>query len=190
MYFKYKRYHKDPHPLALILYADDKIVHCLNLHYLQNNVTQQVLNMIAMIITRQLTRNTYKLYHSYMKRYMPHVIHASYRTYKPQYIIYPTVVSNGFAQSMSFLMRFVPRDNKKIIQKKIVHNIHTQLQTTKNVSPKKLQSHKQLSTQTIIQQVDNYMRKIQNILNTTNTPQKLHKKLDAYTFLTNKKPKQ
>jgi hypothetical protein len=118
-YFKYSRYHKDPYPLALVLFADDKVVHCLNIHYLSKDLTDELIELIAKIALKRLdARDAYHFYHNHLKVKLPHVIQNCYRVYKADHIHSAVIVSYGFETSRRFIETLksiaTPADEKKV----------------------------------------------------------------------------
>lgn len=171
VYFKYKRYHKDPYPLALILYADDKIVHCLNLHYLSDKLSDKVLEMIVFIVFRKIEgKNPFKLYHNYLKPNLPEVVLKSYRTYKPEYINNVIFVSRGFNETKNIMYKLI---NKKKSEEKVKNIIKKEISLVQNSTPDELiNNEKFLPPDKILSNVDNYFSKLKDIIKPSIDPQK------------------
>ncbi len=167
-YFEYGRWHEDPYPLALVLYAGDTLVHCLNLHYLDGQLNDDLIAMITKIALGKLdARDQYKFYHSYMKRRMPGVIKNAYRTYKPGYIRNVVVVSNGFEITQAFLEKLrkfakVKHLTKKKIETQIKKEVKAVGETKR--SPEELERIQKLTKPQIHKNVLNYMREIKKIV--------------------------
>jgi hypothetical protein len=106
LFFHYRKYHKDRNPLAVVLYADDKLVHCINLHALTPSLTDELIELIAKIVGRIIDgRDTYTLYHNLFKRKLPYVLKYAYRTYKPEFIQSAVFVSKGFETNILYQLR-------------------------------------------------------------------------------------
>lgn len=106
LYFHYRTWHKDRNPLALVLFADDKLVHAINLNALTPVLTDELIAVIAQIVGRIIDgRDTYALYHNLFKRKLPGVLKYAYRTYKPQFIQSKVFVSKGFEPGILYQLR-------------------------------------------------------------------------------------
>jgi len=106
VFFHYRMWHKDRNPLALILFANDKIVHAINLNALTSSLTDELIAIIAQIVGRIMDgRDTYKLYHDIFKHKLPDVLKYAYRTYKPQFIQSKVFVSKGFEPGILYQLR-------------------------------------------------------------------------------------
>lgn len=121
VWFRYHKYREDKTPIALILFDHDRNnnVHAINLNYLPNDLTQQVINMIALIASKELDAKDMKqLYHYYMKKRLHPIIRRAYRTYKKTEITHPKLVSTGFNEMLTFLHKFKTKfteyDKRKI----------------------------------------------------------------------------
>jgi hypothetical protein len=135
LWFEYKKFHEDKHPIALILFDADQNdnVHAINLNYLPNDLNKNVIDMIARIASRQLNaKDIKKLYHEYMKNRLPGVIARGYRTYKRSEIKNVKLVSNGFNESLSFLHKFKTKLGREET-KKIAHTIELKVNMAKAV---------------------------------------------------------
>lgn len=107
--FKYGKYRRDKQPLVLILYGGDEVnnVHGLNLHYLSNQLTDELIDFILKIISRELSKRDMKaLYHDYMKKKLHPIIEKAYRTYKPSETSNAAIVSRGFNETVTILQKF------------------------------------------------------------------------------------
>jgi methyl coenzyme M reductase subunit C-like uncharacterized protein (methanogenesis marker protein 7) len=163
-YFRYNRYHRDPYPMALILYADDKILHCLNIHYLSKDLTQELVEIITDVALKKLdAKNAYRFYHNTLKIKLPHVIQRCYRVYKTQHIQHVVVVSNGFETSKKFIETLRQINIPKTLEEQVKHRIQKQIDRVKNTkkSPKELMS--AMSSLQIADDIDEYFSKIKSI---------------------------
>ena len=108
-WFKYSGYKQDPRPLALILwngisFAENGLVHALNLSYLSKKLTDDVVDMISQIASGSLQmQNTRTLYYDHLKRKLHPVVQAAYRTYHPNKMRNIQIVSKGFNETTSFI---------------------------------------------------------------------------------------
>ena len=119
-WFKYNRYKVDKEPIALILYGGDSHnnIHALNLNYLSNNLSSRVFNMVAQIASRRLKANDVRrLYYDYMKGRMHPVLAKAYRTYKPNEISRPRIISPGFQETLKWLDKFKRKFSDKEVKK-------------------------------------------------------------------------
>ena len=123
----YREYKHDPFPLILVLYADEDKVHALNLNYLSNRLTNQVINMITDVATKRISGdNAYGFYHRHLKRFLPVVIKYCYRTYFTSKITSPKKISEGFYQTRGILGKlksFYSDQEYNDIKKKIKQSI-------------------------------------------------------------------
>lgn len=161
-YFRYNRYHKDPHPMALILYADDKILHCLNIHYLSKDLTKELVEMIADVALKKLdARSAYRFYHNTLKIKLPHVIQKCYRIYKIEHIQHVVVVSNGFDTTKKIIDGF--KLNPPVLKEKVKKRVQKEIDRIKDTkkSPKELMS--AMSSIQIVDDIDEYFNKIKSI---------------------------
>lgn len=173
VYFNYKNYHRDPSPLALILYADDKIVHCINLHYLSSSLSDELIEMIALIAGRWLDGNdTYKLYHRHMKQYLPGVLQAAYRTYKPKHIHNHVYVSKGF-NAVRYILTFL-KDRAKPQKINIIKTqIQKEINVAKTETPEELREKYGAATyDDILERVEDYYQKIKSVIKPKLDPSK------------------
>lgn len=157
-HFKYDRYRKDPTPLALILYADNKIAHAINISYLNPILTNDLIDMLIMIANNRVdgiidTNNTnkknkykiikngldgedtYKLYHGYIKNKLGAIVKKAYRIYFVRSIRELRPISKGFDTTTSYLnmMKKQPVNTKEIIRNKITKEIAYVQKTNKKV---------------------------------------------------------
>lgn len=132
-HFYYSNYHVDKYPIALILHSDSNNTHSLNLNYLSPKMRDSVIDMIVAITTKKLGgRDTYALYHDYIKRKLPQVIRFCYRKYKTSFIRDAKLVSKGFFETRNFLWHikknFSQEDSQFIFKK-----IKTSIKEAQNV---------------------------------------------------------
>ncbi len=124
VWFKYSKYKHDKNPLALILFDADKYgnVHAINLNYLPEKLTTQVINFIVKIISRELKANDMReLYHSYISNKMSPVVSAAYRTYKKDEIKNARIVSKGFSGAVELInKKFKPTPAQVKTEKKTI----------------------------------------------------------------------
>ena len=121
--FRYNKYREDKNPLALILHDSDKHgnVHALNLNYLPQRLTTQVVNLIMKIIEREIrTDDMRRFYHDYLRGQLNPVVSRSYRTYKKSEIKSARVVSHGFANARGVLSKIFKIDVDKIKREKTI----------------------------------------------------------------------
>lgn len=165
VYFNYKRYHRDPSPLALVLYADDKIVHCINLHYLTPSLTDDLIEMVALIAARWLDGNdTRRLYYRHMKQQLPDILKAAYRTYKPQFINNHVYVSKGFNAVRSILTMLKAKEKSQKINI-IKTQIKKEIGVATGPTPEELREKYGTATyDDILEKVENYYSKIKSIV--------------------------
>lgn len=165
VYFNYKNYHKDPNPLALILYADHRYVHCINLHYLSSNLSDELIEMIALIAGKWLDgSNTYHLYHKHMKQYLPAVLRAAYRTYKPQHIHNHVYVSKGF-NAVKSILEFLKDRAKPQKVNAIKAQIQKEISIVKTDTPEELREKYGAATyDDILERVEDYYQKIKSVV--------------------------
>jgi len=132
--FRYARYRNDPQPLALILYADKRIAHAINISYLSPILANDLIDMLIMIATNKVSgriikgldgEDTYELYHSYMKYKLGAIIKKAYRIYFIKSIRDLRPVSRGFNETTNYLsdMKTITAPIQKIIKEKIVKDI-------------------------------------------------------------------
>jgi nitrogen regulatory protein PII-like uncharacterized protein len=158
IYFRYERYHVDPNPLGLILYADNRIVHCLNLNYLSRQQKGRLIHVIAQIAGKKIENpSAYELYHKHLKREIPSILKASYRTYKPQYIHTLSVISDGFNKTIGWLT-----DQKETAIRKFAIAIQKRIKKVERKTPEQVQKDTRTSEQ-IIRGVEQYVGMIKNI---------------------------
>jgi len=133
--FKYRAYKQDPMPLVLVLWPGAlanfnaakpaQLVHGINLNYLKAGMLADVFRLISKIATKQLSgRNTYTLYHEYIKSNLSTVVRNAYRTYDLSKATGFKVISKGFHESLSFINKLKPKDFKeqeveKLVAKKV-----------------------------------------------------------------------
>lgn len=147
-HFFYSNYHVDKYPIALVLHSDSENTHSLNLNYLSKNMRESVIDMIVAITTKKLSgKDTYSLYHDYIKRKLPQVIRFCYRKYKTRFIRDPKLVSKGFFETRNFLWHIkknFSKEDSDFIFNKIKTSIKdaqdTQKQDKKIASLKKWES--------------------------------------------------
>ena len=97
--FHYNNYKHDPRPLALVLYSGKDKTHAINFNHLPKEVSKEFIDWITTIAInakRMTPRDTYNLYHGYMKNRIPQVIRFAYRTYFTSKIKNVRKVSKGF----------------------------------------------------------------------------------------------
>lgn len=138
VWFRYAKYKHDRRPLALILYGGGPLVHAINLHYLDTDLNDKVINFIIKIISKELSaRDMRALYHDYLKKKLHPVIQRAYRTYKIDEIAKPVLVSRGFHETVGYLDRFTRKkyDKKEINQ--IKKKIKKQIKAEKEIAKKK-----------------------------------------------------
>lgn len=147
-HFYYSNYHVDKYPIALILHSDGENTHALNINYLSPKMRDSVIDMIVMITTKQLSgRNTYSLYHDYIKRKLPQVIRFCYRKYKTKFIRDAKIVSKGFFETRNLLWHIkknFSKEDSDFIFKKVKTSIkeaqNTEKQDAKIAKLKKFES--------------------------------------------------
>jgi len=160
-YFKYTRHHKDPYPLALILYVGDKLVHCLNIHYLSDYLTDDLIDTIAKVALRKISpKDMYEFYHGHLKQKLPEIVKSAYRTYKPQSIANIVVVSKGFEMSRGFIEQLKPKPSEEKIKATIKKEI-TKVQQSDKV-PEDYAS--ELPSAKITKGVEDYFNQIKSIV--------------------------
>lgn len=148
--------------MALVLYSDDMIVHCLNMHYLSQNLYLQLINVVAQIAAKRIeNKSAYELYHRQLKKMIPSILKASYRTYKPQHIQSINIVSNGFNETIGWLSQ-----NKDKAIKKYEKVIDKQINKAEPKSPEELEKIAKATPQQIIQNIEKYFNIIKNIRKT------------------------
>jgi hypothetical protein len=158
-YFHYSKHHKDRNPMLLILYTDNKIVHGLNMHYLNKNAYRELISVVAQIAAKQIeNKNAYDLYHRELKKRIKHILKVSYRTYKPQYIQSVNIVSNGFNETIGWLSQ-----DKSIVIKKYEKAIDLKIQKAEPKTPEELKKIKNITSQQILMKIDEYFNTIKNI---------------------------
>ena len=166
--FKYFRYRKDKQPLVLILYhgihpsTGNEIIHGININYLQNSLTEDLIDMMVRIAMKDLdAKNMYRFYHKYMKINMHPIIAKAYRIYLVKSVGYPIPVSRGYNETRNFLKTLI------VSKKDEAAKIRTQLRKeivfakTNPEEIKKLIKEKPMSTSEIFMSVDNYLNEIQ-----------------------------
>ena len=125
---KYSQHKNDPFPLVLVLYADKDKAHCINFNYLNNKLTNRLINIITDVATKRTnSENAYAFYHRHLKKLIPAVIKVAYRTYFTSKITNAQKVTEGFYQTKGFLSRlkFVYTDQEyKEIKTKIKQAIN------------------------------------------------------------------
>ncbi len=171
---KYFHYRNDKEPLILVLYHGmdrnkdvskrKEVVHGINLNYLSNSnkLTDQVVDFIIQVATKQIKSNdAYQLYHNYIKHKLPKVIAKAYRTYDCRYIGTPIPISKGFDETTTFIKNLnnAQKHNTKDIKQRIKAKIKT-AQEKKEVI-KKIYNTKQMTSEQILEFVDNYIKLIQ-----------------------------
>lgn len=163
-YFHYQNYHKDPYPLALVLYVDKEIMHCLNIHYLSNSLTDELIETIVDVALRKLkAKDAYKFYHNHLKKQLPHVIQKSYRVYKTKYVKNASIVSYGFETSKGFLATLKAISNKPSNQA-ARDAIKTEIDVVKEIKKTPEELIKVLPLHQIVDEVDDYFKKIKSII--------------------------
>lgn len=162
-YFHYARYHRDKNPLALILYADNKLVHCINLNYLSSSMNDEMVDIIVAIAMRQIQNSSdaYMLYHNYLKRRIPTIILRAYRTYKPQHIKNIMYVSDGFNSSISFVKSMVAKLPKETILKT---KIAKEIAGVGTYTPEELSKLKSTSTNQLLAKTQDYFNRIKQVI--------------------------
>lgn len=183
--FKYLNYNVDKYPLALILYAGPTYVHALNLSYLTRNLRAEVIDMITKIATKQMEgRDTYALYHKYIKKKLPRVIRFCYRKYFTHLIHNEQMVSRGFWHTRDFLYnikKFSEKDKNKVFKDirdaiKVASNEKQQDQKLRKLRRLALTEHyKNLTSKDIHVRASDYLAEINKVYN-----QKFQR--DRYTF--------
>lgn len=156
---RYSNYRQDPFPLILVLYTDKTKCHALNINYLSQRLTNQLINVISDVATKKVNgSNAYSFYHRHLKKVIPTVIKYCYRTYFNEKIVNPRLVSEGFGQTRNFLQAIKSRFNepdykevktsiKKAIQqandpeleKKRVKRMFRMFRENEKLSPKQLE---------------------------------------------------
>lgn len=124
--FKYNNYKKDPNPLVLVLYSDQRICHALNFHYLHGDLNMQLIQMISRVASKKLRiKSMYAHYHHWMKKNIPGVIRVAYRTYKPNFMSGVQQITSGFWGTNSFMQSMIGRRKLKLTetQKRIAEKI-------------------------------------------------------------------
>lgn len=122
----YREYKHDPFPLILVLYADDNKIHALNLNYLSNRLTNQLIGLITDVATKKVAAdNAYSFYHRHLKRFLPAVIKICYRTYFIKKVSSPKKISEGFYQTRGILGKL-----KRIYSDKEYNDIKKKVKTS------------------------------------------------------------
>lgn len=162
-YFKYSRYHKDPYPLALVLYADDKILHCLNIHYLSKDLTDELVEMISHVALKKLdARDAYRFYHNFLKPKLPHMIQKCYRVYKTPHIQNAVIVSYGFETSRRFIETL--KSSNKTSEEKVKHSIEKEIDAVKETKKSPEEFMLMVPSFQIVDSVEDYFSKIKSII--------------------------
>ena len=169
---KYYNYKHDKEPLILVLYHGmdrnkdvskrKEVVHGINLNYLSNKLTDQLVDFIIQVATKQIKSNdAYQLYHNHIKYKLPKVIAKAYRTYDWKHIGTPIPISKGFDETTIFIKNLnnAQKHNTKDIEQRIKAKIKT-AQEKKDVI-KKTYNTKQMTSEQILEFVDNYIKLIQ-----------------------------
>jgi hypothetical protein len=158
-YFHYAKYHKDRNPMLLVLYVDSKIVHGLNLHYLNDRAYKELISVVAQIAAKQIeNKNAYDLYHRELKKRIKHILKVSYRTYKPQHIQSANIISNGFNETIGWLAQ-----DKSVAIQKYEKAIDVQIKQAEPNTPEQLEKIKKTTPKQILMKVDEYFNIIKNI---------------------------
>jgi len=162
-YFKYSRYHKDPYPLALVLYADDKVLHCLNIHYLSKDLTDELVEMIARVALKRLdARDAYRFYHNFLKPKLPHVIQKCYRVYKTPHIQNAVIVSYGFETSRRFIETL--KSTASASEEKIKRSVQKEIDAVKETAESPEEFMLAVPSFQIVDSVEDYFSKIKSII--------------------------
>jgi len=162
---KYFHFKNDKEPLILVLYhgrnAKNKhLVHGLNLNYLSTQANNQVIDIIYQIMNKKIDfTDEHSFYHNYLKRNAPNVIKKSYRTYTTDQIGSPKEISRGVNASTDLLrkMNIALSDEKQV--KKVFSNTIKMVKTDPEGTKKHILKNN-LTSQEIIQHVENYMKEI------------------------------
>lgn len=158
IYFHYDRYHIDPNPLGLILYADKRIVHCLNLNYLSRAQKGRLIHIVAQIAGKKIENpSAYELYHRYLKREIPSILELSYRTYKPVHIRTISIISDGFNKTIGWLT-----DQKETAIRKYAVKIQKAISKVEKKTPEQLQKDTRTVAQ-IMQGVEQYINLLKSV---------------------------
>lgn len=163
-YFHYTNYHKDPYPMALVLFVDKEIIHCLNLHYLSDKLTDELVEVIFAIVSKNLdARDAYNFYHNHLKKKLPHLIQNSYRIYKTKFIKDATIVSYGFNASRSFIEALKSLSKKP--SNETVHKIiKTEVHAATAIKKPPEEFIRLVPSHQIVDEVEDYFSKIKSIL--------------------------
>lgn len=163
-YFKYSRYHKDPYPLALVLYADDKILHCLNIHYLSQDLTDELVETIARVALRKLdAKDAYRFYHNFLKPKLPHVVQKCYRVYKTPHIQHAVIVSYGFETSRRFI-ETLKSVSSPAAEEKIKRSVKKEIDAVKETEKSPEEFMMMVPSFQIVDSVEDYFSKIKSII--------------------------
>lgn len=167
---KYLNYHIDKYPLILILHANDSYVHAINLNYLPKQLKEEVIDLIAMVATKQLPgSDTYKLYHNYIKSKLPRVIRFAYRKYFTYMFKDPVQVSKGFWHIKNFLWhikKFDNNDKQKVIvsvRKAIKEASNEEKQDAKIQRLARLNKYASMTKEEIDKRAGEYLQEINSI---------------------------
>lgn len=170
---KYFNYKHDKEPLILVLYhgmdrnpdpsKKKEIVHGINLNYLSGKLTDQVVEMIIQIATKQVkSRDAFVLYHNQLKHRIPDVIAKAYRTYNWKHVGNPIPISKGFDDTQHFIKNLKSafrRPDVKKMQEKIKGEIEVAKENKEEI--KKTYDPKKMTSEQILEFVDNYVNMIQ-----------------------------
>lgn len=168
---KYFNYKHDKEPLILVLYHGldrknkEEILHGINLNYLSNKLTDQLIEVVIQIATKQIKSNDpYSLYHNQLKHRIPKVIAQAYRTYNWKHVGDPIPVSKGFDETTHFI-----RNLNKAFKKPDVAKMQSQVKSeieiakTKKEEIKKTYNPKKMTSEQILEFVDNYVKLIEQV---------------------------
>lgn len=162
-YFKYNHYHKDPYPLALVLWENGEIMHCINLHYLSKDLTDDMIDTISKVALKKLdARDAYNFYHDHLKRKLPHVIQLSYRIYKTQFVSNATIVSYGFETSRRFIETL--KSVSQTVEEKVKRDIKKEIDAVQETKANPEEFQYVVPSFQIVSDVETYFDKIKSII--------------------------
>ena len=170
---KYFNYKHDKEPLVLVLYhgldrnpdisKKKEILHGINLNYLTDKLTDQLVDIIVQIATKQIkSKDAYMLYHNQLKHKIPNVIAKAYRTYTWKHVGNPIPISRGFDDTTHFIQN-LRKAFKKPDVKKMQSHIKGEIKVAKEKKDEIIKTYnpKKMSSEQILEFVDNYMKLIQ-----------------------------
>lgn len=192
---KYREYKQDPNPLILVLYPGtmanfntakpEELMHAINLNYLQAGMAKDVYRLVAMVATKQLSASKmYKLYHEYIKYNLSSAIRNAYRTYHPNKIIHPKLVSSGFKESLTLVNKLSISIQRK--EEKIIDLVKAKVEATKHIAnvTKKVAS-QGLNTGLSLEEAERRARLYIDAINKARRPEEID--LAKYTLLLGRK---